>query len=470
MVQSKTSGSSHLASFSRNIVLLVSFLIALILWIAICIISRQPGEMALHYFLLCSAGMMLCSVVVQWHYNRRDEHGQDRFIAFRWILLSALVLRLVSLLGTPLFEDDYFRYLWDGYQTATTNDPYTLAPDVFFDEEVPEIFEPILSFINYPDVATVYGPVVQWLFALGYTIAPAEIWPLQLMASLADLLVLFILFKLGARNACLLYAWSPLLLKEFSLTAHPDIYGVLGMMLSVYAVHKYRPMLGGVALALAFGSKVFAILALPYLLTRVLSFRFWGLFVLAFLASIAAITALFGSFQIWAPEGLMAMADSWFFNAPVYLVLLEFLDFQTIKVLLLALFVVYGFTVFCRRVLRLLKNPVEPNSSPLWQHSPAAFRGDWLFGLFLLALPVVNAWYLVWLLPFATLFPRWWSWTASFAVLLSYWNGSNIGGFSTASDPLQASVVAIEYAAIVVLPLLVWTTMVFKKSTKSPTP
>jgi len=398
MVQWKISGLSHFSRFNRNIVPLVSFLVVLLLWGAVCILSRQLGETPFLHFILFTSGMMLCSAVVVWHYHR-----QDRQIAFRWILLSALVLRLISLLGDPLFEDDYFRYLWDGFQTATTNDPYTHAPAVFFDRDVPEIFEPILSFINYPDVATVYGPVAQWLFAAAYLIAPAEVWPLQLMAGLADLLVLVILFKLGARNALLLYAWSPLLLKEFSLTAHPDIYGVLGMMLSVYAAHRNHAMLAGVALALACGAKVFGILALPYLLTRVWSIRFWTRFCVAFIACIALVTALFGNVKIWAPEGLLAMADSWFFNAPLYLVLLKFLEFQTIKVLLLALFVLYGFVVFCRRLQRLASQATELDLSQPWAYSPGAFRGDWLYGLFLLALPVVNPWYVVWIIPLALL-------------------------------------------------------------------
>ena len=455
MVQSIILRSSHFASMGRNIVPLASFFVAFFLWCAICFVSRRPGEQILQLFLLFSVGMIFCSLVVLWHYRRRAQHGQEGRIPFRWIFLSALVLRLVSLFGDPLFEDDYFRYMWDGFQTATTNDPYTLAPEVFFDEEVPEIFEPILSFINYPDVATVYGPVVQWLFAAGYLIAPAEIWPLQLMASLADLLVLIILFKLGARNACLLYAWSPLLLKEFSLTAHPDIYAVLGMMFSIYAVYKNRALLAGIALALAFGSKVFAILALPYLLTRSWSIRFWMHFLSAFLVTLVAITLAFGTVKIWVPEGLVAMADSWFFNAPLYLVLLKYLEFQFIKILLLLLFVIYGFFVFCKRLIRVRTQKIEPVSLEPWVHSPAAFRGDWLYALFLLALPVVNSWYLVWVLPFAVLFPRYWNWTASFAVLLSYWNGSNIGGFATAAVPLEADIVAIEYAVIVALPLAV---------------
>jgi len=91
-----------------------------------------------------------------------------------------------------------------------------------------------------------------------------------------------------------------------------------------------------------------------------------------------------------------------------------------------------------------------------WIHSRASFRGDWLFALFLLALPVINPWYVAWVLPFATLYPRWWAWTASYAILLSYWYGSNVGAIGVDSLQLPLSVLAIEYALIVFIPTLVW--------------
>ena len=452
MVQSNTVSQTHLTGNRTSLVLISAFVAVLAMWFIVCLISRNPGALALSQFLVLSVAMVLCTVGVVWHY-----HLNDIQISFRWVFISALILRLVSLIGEPLFEDDYFRYLWDGLQTATTNDPYTLAPAIFFDRDVPDLFEPILSFINYPDIATVYGPVVQWFFAIGYFIAPAKIWPLQLLAGMADLVILFLLFKLGAGKALLFYAWSPLLLKEFSLTAHPDIYGVLGLMLSVYAVYRHHAVLGGIAIALACGAKVFAILAVPYLLTRTVSIRFWGRFVNAFAVSIAAITAAFGSIRIWAPEGLIAMAESWLFNAPLYFLLLNFLEFQVIKLLLLSAFTTYGFIAFLRRLIRIQNTHNDTTLTCKWHSSSAAFRGDYLYGLFLLALPVLNPWYVVWLLPFAVLYPSLWAWTTSVAVLLSYWYGINIG--TTAALPFDQphwSLIAVEYATIIVVTLIAW--------------
>ena len=57
-------------------------------------------------------------------------------------------------------------------------------------------------------------------------------------------------------------------------------------------------------------------------------------------------------------------------------------------------------------------------------------HGDWLFGVLLLLSPVINPWYLLWLLPFAVVFPSVWAWTASVAVLLSYVTGLNLPDYT----------------------------------------
>lgn len=431
-------------------------LVVLSCWIFVVLVSRQPGHMAVVQFLAASAVMVLAAAVVVWNYHRHSAA-----IGLRWILFSAVLLRLISLWGMPLFEDDYYRYLWDGYHTAVFNDPYSLAPAEFFDrEDYPEIFDPMLSLINYPEVATVYGPVTQWVFAVGYLIAPAEIWPLQLMAGLADFAVLVVLYNLGAGRALLFYAWSPLLLKEFSLTAHPDIYAILALMLSIFFFNKNRICLAGVALALAVGAKVFAVLVVPFLLSQRWSVRDWLWLCGFFALTIGLITVAFGTPAIWVPEGLQAMADTWLFNSAVYLMLVKLFDFQLIKLALLALFSMVVAVVCAHRLLM-----ARARSLPSGQSVPAfgtdntlqgfsVFRGDLLFLFFLLSLPVVNAWYVAWLLPFATIHPRWWSWAASYFCLLSYCTASNFGRFGPDSLELPAAVIAFEYMAVVVVAVL----------------
>ena len=149
------------------------------------------------------------------------------------------------------------------------------------------------------------------------------------------------------------------------------------------------------------------------------------------------------------------MADSWLFNAGLYLVLLNYLDFQTIKILLLSAFTAYVAVTCVLRLMRARENRMPaPANTTNWSASVHGFRGDWVFVLFLMALPVINPWYVAWVLPFATLYPRWWSWSLSYCCLISYWYGTYSGATEGVSLQLAPVVVAVEYLTIVAIPLI----------------
>ena len=405
-------------------------------YLAIANLSHHPGEYALPGFLLLSLLIVSLSVYIVMHFQRCNQE-----IPFTFILFTAIAFRLIGFSGYPLFEDDFYRYLWDGFQMATHGDPYSLSPAHYFDQDVPELFEEILSGINFPEIATVYGPVCQWLFALAYKLAPGEVWPLQAAAALADIGVLCLLRAMTRHNALLLYAWSPLLIKEFAMTAHPDIVAILFAMIALYASQRVWPLLVGVALAFAVAAKVFAILLLPFLLLANRNPRHITLVLAGFFLIIALITWSFGSLAIWVPTGLRAMAESWLFNAPLHAVLVSFLPFSFAKTLLLTAFSI-GALIALIRLNNLASQHGQPSSTPL--------RGDWLFAGFLLCLPVVNPWYFAWLIPFAVLYPTRWVWCGSITVLLSYWISTGAADPTLDDQWVSTPVLLLECSIILI--------------------
>lgn len=396
-----------------------------------------------------------------------------RTIPLTWIIGSALIFRGIGVMGYPLFEDDFYRYMWDGYRTATTLDPYSLAPAHFFGlDHVPEQFEDVLSGINYPDIATIYGPVCQWIFAAAYLISPASIWPLQLIMAIADVLVLLLLCTMTRGTALLLYAWSPLLIKEFAMTAHPDIAAIALAVLAVYAYRRSWFFGVGVALGLAVGVKVFAILLLPFLLFRQHLIR-EGLMTMAALSITLLITTwVYGTPRVWYPEGLQAMAESWIFNAPVYYFLNPWSSFTAAKMMMLGIFLlISGSWVLSiwywrfrqsslSRTVSMPDGLQKPGAMAWWirKHTkPDQYvipRGDWLYGFFLICIPVLNPWYLPWLLPFAVIYPSRWVWVASSSILLAYWSGLYTADSSLELHGISTSVLLIEFG--VVAAMLVW--------------
>ncbi|MFV2058528.1 MAG: hypothetical protein ACC707_18855, partial [Thiohalomonadales bacterium] len=318
---------------------------------------------------------------------------------------------MLGIISPPQFEDDYFRYLWDGYLFFEQGSPYLHAPaDYFSDGSIPYRYQNLLNQINYPDIKTIYAPLLQYSFWVSHYFFPADITGLKIIYSLCHIGVIIILSKMVDTRYVLLYAWNPLLIKEIAFTAHPDILGVFFLMLAIFYISN-KPRMAAIFLGFSVCSKPFAWLIAIYFLTR---FRLaqW----LLFLGTVLILYLPF-AFDDSLFSGLLSFGNNWQFNAAIFSVFSLFLPAYLAKglaVTLLLSVLIYYYTLF--------KSEKTEN-----------IRGDILIGSLLLLSPVINPWYLVWILPFASLHFQCWPWISSFALLLSYFSGINLS-----SDTLQA--------------------------------
>ena len=197
-------------------------------------LARQSGEPGLFAFFgivawtaLPAFALYLCAV-------RRNEP-----IPVARLLFWAVAFRLCGLWGGPFYEDDFHRYLWDGFRFATAGTPYGVSPEAFFlDETVPSALQAALDQINHPDLATIYGPTAQLLFLLGYWIQPGSVAALQGLLIAVDLATIGLLLRLAPARNVLLYAWCPLVVKEIAFTAHPDGLGVCLLLAAIVLATK----------------------------------------------------------------------------------------------------------------------------------------------------------------------------------------------------------------------------------------
>ena len=381
-------------------------------------------------------GVSLCATLAVFAFS-----GKEGITASR-IIFWALCFRLIGFLGEPLWEDDFFRYLWDGYRFYETGSPYGIAPSQFFgDSSISDQFRQILARINYPNVPTIYGPVAQYSFLLGHLIAPGKVWALQFMYAGIDMALVILLLRFArdglARNRwVLLYAWSPLVVKEIAFTAHSDGLGVMLLIAALYCRHAQYFFLVAVLLALSVSTKIFALLLVPFLLWGI-PIRYWGLFIIVLLL-------LYGPFLYSGSSdlaGLLVFAQEWQFNSSAYGLISQWLEPLTTKLILGVGFI----AVYMLLWIKFVRKPV-------W----ILPRGDIIFGLFFLVAPVVNAWYLLWLLPFAVFYPALWSWTFSVVVLLSYAIGINLNSMEYQPFELPLWVYIIEYGTILVAIFIEW--------------
>ena len=372
--------------------------------------ARQPGEPSLAVFLAIAGWISLLTFGL---YAGWGRWGEGPFPVGR-LLVWAVVFRACGLVGGPLFEDDFYRYLWDGYRFSQDGTPYGVAPEAFFtDPTVPAAFQDVLDQVNYPELPTIYGPVTQFVFLAAYAVRPGSVLALQAVLVLVDLLAIGLLLRMAPARGVLLYAWCPLVVKEIAFTGHPDGVAVCLVLAAALLARGGRLKGAAACLALGAGAKVLALLLVPLVLVRG-RLAHWGIF--------AGVLALLYLPFVWQGgtdlATLAVFAREWEFNAAVYGLLSPWMLGGAAR--LACGLAVAG--AWCWYYLRHRRSTAG-----------AVPRGDWVYGGFLALTPVVNPWYLLWLLPFAAMRPSAWAWTASVAVLLAYVTGLNLNDL--ALDP-----------------------------------
>lgn len=361
---------------------------------------------------LMALGAVMVAAYCLWLKNRPEILCRSN------LLIITATLYLISSMGQPLFEDDYFRYMWDGYITMTTGSAYGVPPAALFsDVSVPLFLQTILGEINHPEVATIYGPTLQVIFALSYWVAPGEIWPLQGLFLITTLVLVYELTLVAPLRFVLLFAWSPLVIKEVILTIHPDIVGVALLFTACILSKKGKQKLSAVVLAISIGAKVFAIPFVPFLLKGASSGA-WLLLILM-LGILYLPHSLNNAVSM---PGLMTMAEGFEFNSALFGLIHHLLPTNISKGILVTMYLALLW-FFYRRLTdqRSLYGKQSPSVSIQGRDQyPELLRGDILIAGLLLCSPVINAWYLLWLLPFAVVRPLIAYWVASLTVLLTY--------------------------------------------------
>ena len=369
-----------------------------------------------------------------------------------WMIAAAVAFRLAALAGEPLFDDDIYRYIWDGKVTAHGMNPYSHAPEAVllppFEQMAAAHAEPtaaiemdrldrlndlwfehpgeaaLFSRINYPDVSTIYPPVAQAVFAAAYAASPigvGAVYGFKAAAALLDILTVLLLIsvlrKIGADPLfSIIYAWNPLVIKEIAGTGHMESLTALLLMSSIYFVVARPQMIAsGIFLGLAAATKLF-----PWVVLPAVTMFFWRragvrslLYVAAAVATFCATYIPFLDAGLGLLFGARTYANVWEMNAGF---------FYAVKAAVSLISTTDGATAarticlmsFVGLVLLVIRRCAGDERRLLG--ACAAITG----GLFLLS-PVQNPWYVCWFLPFVSLAPaRHWialSGTATFYYL-----------------------------------------------------
>lgn len=319
-----------------------------------------------------------------------------------------------------LFDDDVWRYLWDGHVWAHHENPYTLASndpalDRFADEDNRDltdnlaIWNDVRANIPEPGVHTIYPPLGQAVFRLAHAIAPGSVLVLKTDMVFMDLLAaVFLAFALAAAGLpveyVLLYAWNPLVIKAFAASGHSDAIAVAAIAALAYFLLKGAKFAAGASFALAVLAKLIPIVLFPFVARRIgwrNSLLALLLILLGYLPFLGAGRALFA--------GALSYARFWQFNSgPFVLVQWMASAFRPDPSRDARLFML--FAVAC--VIAWLTWRDDGSNDLFLQNATLSL------GAFIVLSPAVMPWYLTVVLPLAILCgQRIWIWFSAIVCL-----------------------------------------------------
>jgi len=257
-----------------------------------------------------------------------------------WIVGVGATLRIVMLPSTPMLEDDFYRYLWDGAVVAGGFNPYAFSPD-----EVRGVAEPgtpvpdrlkglasqsgtVVERVNHPHLRTVYPPLAQAGFALAQWLKPWSLvsWRLVLLGfDVVNLVLVLSILRFLKLPASLIavYWWNPLLVKETFNSGHMDIMVLPYVLAGLFMAMRNRIAWAGGFLGLAVGVKIWPAVLLPVILRGgVRDPRKLVLALVLFFLLLALMVAPIWPHGFGSKSGFAAYGQQWEMNDSLFMLLL----------------------------------------------------------------------------------------------------------------------------------------------------
>jgi hypothetical protein len=183
------------------------------------------------------------------------------------VLIFSVFFRSELVDEPPYLSSDVYRYVWDGRVQSEGINPYRYIPS---DENLSHLRDQaIYGFINRRDFAqTIYPPAAQMIFLALYTLSPSDVHSFKVGMSWFDgatmVAILLSLLRLGLEpSRIVIFAWHPLVIWEGAHSGHIESAWIAFLALAILARTYNRPVLIGIALAVATLIKFYPVLMLP---------------------------------------------------------------------------------------------------------------------------------------------------------------------------------------------------------------
>jgi len=309
--------------------------------------------------------------------------------------------RAVSYDRFLLFDNDIWRYLWDGHVWANRANPYLYEPsnprlDTLASSSDSEntVWSDVRDNVNHPQVPTIYPPLAESMFYAAHALAPGSVFVMKSFFVAFDLLaLLFVALTLRALDRpatdMVLYAWNPLIIKAIAGSGHMDAMVAAALAATAYFMVRGSHASAAIAWGLSVLMKLSPLVLLPFLLRR-LGWRKTGLGI----AVIALGYLPFLNSGEAAFAGLRTFAHRWQFNAGIFDLVQWLVGHLSADPSRLA-------KMICAIIFLFLLGYLSWKDDGA-NRSFAFYSATALGGLLVLG-PTVMPWYVVWLLPLAVI-------------------------------------------------------------------
>ena len=193
-----------------------------------------------------------------------------------FLVIIAIVFRLLFLLAIPNLSQDFYRFIWDGRMILEGFNPYLYTPEsfiaksVFPVEQAQELYAGMGAlngshFTNYPPINQLCF-VISGLFA-GKSILGSVI-VMRLLIIFADVGVFYFgkkllqNLKLPTHNI-FFYFLNPFIIIELTGNLHFEAVMLFFIVWSLYLLHKQKCMFAAIVFALSVSVKLIPLLFLP---------------------------------------------------------------------------------------------------------------------------------------------------------------------------------------------------------------
>ncbi len=382
-------------------------------------------------FLVIQAVLWLVMIVVFLVLNRQRLSPQVTWL----IVVFALVFRVFMIGSVPIHENDFYRYLWDGKTLKHGINPYLYEPAALYlaengieeptvdpttqvvlngrpwtEEDRQRLAEldhlrgdnhQLYERIGHWQIPTIYPPLAQGFFALSSYCFEDSLLGLKLMLLIFDLgtigliVALLVLLKRSTASV-ILYAWSPLVMVEFSNSAHYDTIPIFFLLLAICLSLGKNGILGSIAAGFGALTKFFGALVVP-MLHHPRQWQSWTLYLICALVVIGS----YWPFVVWQDagisrvfQGLQTYSRDWQNNSFVFLIIDAIAGGETYE---RGKIITGGLFLLCIIILACV---------------PALSRQDMLYkcflvmGLLFVLNPTGFPWYCAWVIPFLCFFPN----------------------------------------------------------------